>query len=198
MSNPRIEEVSDDDIDDIDDPEEMDLEAFDFARPQQAGLQGSAIDPSQMSPEDIQALLSGGQAPGMPAQQQQQQQQHSAADRERIMREQQQRSKEFQCLYPVYFDATRSREHGRRVNKGDAVKNPLARDIVDALQHIGGKYNVPLQVVLEPTKTHPKDWANPGRVKVLVKKDGKPISAKIQNSTSSPSVLSSEGIIDLR
>ncbi|WPH03437.1 Signal recognition particle SEC65 subunit [Acrodontium crateriforme] len=175
MANPRIEEISDDEIDD---PEEMDLDAFDFARPQKGGLQPS-MDPaaSQMNPSELQALLSGGAPPSgnFPPQP------RSNADRERIMREQQQKSKEFQCIYPVYFDATRSREQGRRVSKEDAVKNPLAREIVDALQYIGGKHNIPFQVMLEPAKTHPKDWANPGRVKVLVKKDGEPISPKVQN-----------------
>jgi hypothetical protein len=31
-------------------------------------------------------------------------------------------------------------------------------------------------------ETHPKDWANPGRVKVLVKEDGRAVHAKIRNS----------------
>ena len=40
---------------------------------------------------------------------------------------------------------------------------------------------VGLQITFEPSRCHPKDWANPGRVKVQVKKDGRPTSAKIQN-----------------
>ncbi|EME48082.1 hypothetical protein DOTSEDRAFT_123190 [Dothistroma septosporum NZE10] len=102
-------------------------------------------------------------------------------DRNKYNREQQEKSKSYQCIYPVYFDTTRSREAGRRVKKEDAVQNPLAREIVEALAKIGEQMNVPLQIVLEPTKTHPKDWANPGRVKVSIKKDGSPISATIQN-----------------
>lgn len=66
----------------------------------------------------------------------------------------------FQCLYPVYFDASRSRAEGRRVSSGLAVKNPLAREIANACSRLR------LQTVLEPEKTHPKDWSNPGRVKV--------------------------------
>ncbi|KAF2162161.1 hypothetical protein M409DRAFT_69369 [Zasmidium cellare ATCC 36951] len=148
MANPRIEEVDDDSM--ADDPEEMDLDAFDFARPQGGSL--------------VQTMP-----------------QMSDNERERLQREQQEKSKSFQCIYPVYFDSTRSREGGRRVAKEDAIPNPLAREIVDALSHIGNTHNVGLQIVFEPTKTHPKDWANPGRVKVEVKRDGKPVSAKIQN-----------------
>lgn len=58
----------------------------------------------------------------------------------------------------------------------DAVKNPLAREIVDAVQLLG------LKTVFEPGKTHPRDWANPGRVRVLVKEGGKARSARVKNS----------------
>lgn len=69
----------------------------------------------------------------------------------------------FPALYPVYFDKDRSRAEGRRVSKSLAVANPLARDMVDACAALQ------LRTVFEPTKTHPKDWANPGRVKVDLK-----------------------------
>lgn len=71
--------------------------------------------------------------------------------------------KSFQCLYPVYFDSTRSRGTGRRVPKSLAISNPLAREIVDACA------SLKLKTVFEPGKTHPKDWANPGRVRILLK-----------------------------
>ena len=70
------------------------------------------------------------------------------------------------------------------MRKEDAVENPLARGIVDALQHVGQELGVGLQIVFEPSKTHPKDWANPGRVRVLVKEGGRCVSSKIQNSKS--------------
>ena len=57
-----------------------------------------------------------------------------------------------------------------------AVKNPLAREIVDAVQLLG------LKTVFEPGKTHPKDWANPGRVRVLVKEGGRARNARVKNS----------------
>lgn len=83
----------------------------------------------------------------------------------------------FQCLYPVYFDKTRSRAEGRKVGTELAVENPLAREIVDAVQMLG------LQVGLEPEKLHPKDWANPGRVRVLLKNEsGVVINPRIKNS----------------
>lgn len=187
MANPRIEEVEDDDV--ISDPEEMDLDAFDFARPQgslhQQQQQAASADSaqSQISPDFLQQMLAaqgGAGGAGMP--QMPQMPQMDNKERERLQREQQQKIKTFQCIYPIYFDASRSREEGRRVKKEDAVRNPLARGIVDALQHIGQSINVPLQVALEVSKSHPKDWANPGRVKVLVKENGKPVHAKIANS----------------
>lgn len=70
--------------------------------------------------------------------------------------------KSFQCLYPVYFDKTRSRAGGRRVGRENAVENPLAREIVAACGRLR------LDTLFEPAKLHPKDWANPGRVKVKI------------------------------
>lgn len=87
--------------------------------------------------------------------------------------------KRWQCLYPVYFDSGRTRAEGRRVGKELAVENPLARGIVDAAQLLG------LSVVFEPGKTHPKDWANPGRVRVLLKEGGKNMTSRVTNSRSS-------------
>lgn len=84
----------------------------------------------------------------------------------------------YQCLYPVYFDKTRSRAEGRKVNKKLAVENPLARDILDAVQVLGLRVGV-----LEPEKLHPKDWANPGRVRVQLKtEDGTPVTNVVKNS----------------
>ncbi|KAI2737866.1 hypothetical protein DTO013E5_2132 [Penicillium roqueforti] len=82
----------------------------------------------------------------------------------------------FSCLYPVYFDKTRSRAEGRKVGAELAVENPLARDIVDAVQMLG------LNAGLEPEKLHPKDWANPGRVRAQVRtQDGQLANPKIKN-----------------
>ena len=188
MANPRIEEIEDDD-DFADDPEEMDvddLDAFDFARPK--GTLEPAMDPSasQLNPADLQAMFQQ-QTQSQPQGQNKWSQQQAAnmqtnptADQQRQAQEQ---SKTYQCIYPVYFDSSRSKAEGRRVKKEDAVANPLAREIVDALSSIAQQKGVPLKIVFEPHKTHPKDWANPGRVRVLVKREGKAISSKIANST---------------
>lgn len=71
--------------------------------------------------------------------------------------------KNFQCIYPIYFDANRSRAEGRRVGIEYAVESPLAREIVAACGLLQ------LETLFEPAKTHPKDWANPGRVKIKIK-----------------------------
>ena len=67
------------------------------------------------------------------------------------------------------------------MGKEQAVKNPLARTIVDAVAQLG------LNVVFEATKMHPKDWANPGRIKIELKgEDGKLKRGNVKNSSSSP------------
>lgn len=43
------------------------------------------------------------------------------------------------------------------------MENPLAKEISTACAKLG------LETLFEPDKTHPKDWSNPGRVKVRVK-----------------------------
>ena len=85
-------------------------------------------------------------------------------------------TKSWQCLYPLYFDARRSRAEGRRVSSTLAVNNPLAREIADAVWNLG------MQLAVEPEKTHPKDWSNPGRVRVNVKQNGTPASRSAKNS----------------
>lgn len=91
--------------------------------------------------------------------------------------------KHYQCLYPLYFDAGRTRAQGRRVGAAHAVHNPLARTIVDAVAELG------LRTVFEPGKMHPKDWANPGRVRVLLKdpaSPSKPVNRNVRNSKVAP------------
>jgi signal recognition particle subunit SRP19 len=141
----RVEEVSDSDSD----PPEVDISNISPA------ATSSLFSPSNMAAEPM--LQPQLRAPGY----------NEAAERER--------SKHWQCLYPIYFDANRSRTEGRRVGKQQAVDNPLAREIVDAAASLG------LQVVFEPGKTHPKDWANPGRVRVLLKDGDTRVARNINN-----------------
>jgi signal recognition particle subunit SRP19 len=77
-------------------------------------------------------------------------------------------AKSWHLLYPLYFDAAASRAGGRRVSAGLAVACPLAHSIADAIARMG------LASVFEPGKTHPRDWANPGRVRVQLRaEDGR-------------------------
>lgn len=85
------------------------------------------------------------------------------------------KSKHWQCLYPIYFDSSRTRAEGRRIGQEQAVPNPLAREIVDAAASLG------LNVVFEPDKTHPKDWSNPGRVRILLKENGRQVARNVKN-----------------
>ena len=168
MSHPRIEEVSDSDPDVISDPEEMDLDDFADAdimrrrdqpaskKQQQQQQPSASSQPSAAATAAAkQHILNPGNAPqpggGGPAPRQM-----TADDRAAYA--------DYQCLYPVYFDANRSRAQGRRISASLAVRNPLAREIANACSRLR------LQTVLEPEKTHPKDWSNPGRVKVALKR----------------------------
>ncbi|KAL8917686.1 MAG: hypothetical protein Q9208_007812 [Pyrenodesmia sp. 3 TL-2023] len=84
--------------------------------------------------------------------------------------------KHYACIYPLYFDASRTHSQGRRVSASRAVSNPLARTIVDAVAALG------LQTVFEPGKMHPKDWGNPGRVRVLLRTpEGRTVNKEIKN-----------------
>jgi signal recognition particle subunit SRP19 len=89
-------------------------------------------------------------------------------------------SKTWHVLYPVYFDASVTRVQGRRIAKELAVKNPLALTIANAVSQRG------LMSVFEPIRTHPKDWANPGRVRVRLKdEEGRWVARGVKNSMSS-------------
>lgn len=83
--------------------------------------------------------------------------------------------KSYQTIYPCYFDINRSHKQGRRVSIENAVENPLALTIGDACRFLR------LPVLLELDKSHPQDFGNPGRVKVLLKKDGNTIDEFIKN-----------------
>ncbi|KAH7071654.1 signal recognition particle, SRP19 subunit [Paraphoma chrysanthemicola] len=147
--NPRIEEVSESDGDS--DPEEMDIDDV-TSIIQPRNIPAAAAAPSSMPTQLLQP-----QSPAI----------KTSTDREK--------SKHYQCLYPIYFDKSRTRAEGRRVGKELAVENPLAREMADAAANLG------LRTVFEPDKTHPKDWANPGRVRVLLKHEGKLMDDDVNN-----------------
>jgi signal recognition particle subunit SRP19 len=144
--NPRVEEVSDSDE--------------------------SASDPSETDLDDVTSLIRPAQIPTSSSRPAQVLQPQSPAVKQSNDRE---KSKHYQCLYPIYFDKLRTRAEGRRVGSQLAVESPLAREMADAAASLG------LQTVFEPDKTHPKDWSNPGRVRVLLKQDGKLVARNIKN-----------------
>lgn len=132
----------------------------------------SDSDPSEMDIEDVTSIIEPRKIPAASPVPQQMLQPQSPAIKTSTDRE---KSKHYQCLYPIYFDKARSRAEGRRVGKELAVANPLAREMADAAADLG------LKTVFEPDKTHPKDWSNPGRVRVLLKQDGKSMDDDVKN-----------------
>lgn len=86
-------------------------------------------------------------------------------------------AKKWITLYPIYFDARRSNKDGeRRVSWKKASLYPLSSGIVKAVDKLN------LRFAHEPNKTHPRDWENPGRVKVkLFDDDGHHVHGKIHN-----------------
>ena len=155
MSHARIEEVSDSDLE-ASDPSEGDIDEFFDEReilkartgPTQAREQPPS--PSLINPSHIPSFSNPNISTGADGAQF-----HSTTDDSKY--------KDFQCVYPVYFDKSRSRGEGRRVGVDQAVENPMAREIVAACGRMG------LETLFEPAKCHPKDWANPGRVKIKLK-----------------------------
>ncbi|KAI0070996.1 signal recognition particle, SRP19 subunit [Panus rudis PR-1116 ss-1] len=84
--------------------------------------------------------------------------------------------KKWTCVYPIYIDAKRAYGTGeRRVARSKAVWWPLSKDIAAATDRLG------LGHLHEPNKSHPRDWENPGRVRVQWKKDGKPVNPAIKS-----------------
>ncbi|OAQ73047.1 signal recognition particle protein Sec65 [Pochonia chlamydosporia 170] len=150
MSHPRVEEVSDSDPDVASDPEEGDIDDFmdsDILR----RIPEPQSQPQARSAPSVPSANILNPAANLPNQ-------TLAHDADRSA------YSSFQCLYPIYFDASRTLSQGRRVPSSLAVRNPLAREIANACSRLR------LPTLLEPEKTHPKDWANPGRVKVGLKK----------------------------
>jgi len=75
--------------------------------------------------------------------------------------------KTWTCIYPIYLDAKRPYGPGqRRVARRKSLWWPLSKDIADAANRLG------LGTLHEVNKSHPRDWDNPGRVRVQWKKDG--------------------------
>lgn len=167
---PTLEEVSDD-IDNMD----MDIAEFDpsLNTPIAPLRQGPTITRSQDAEMPLFPPIPQQQAP--PA--------HTAVSKNDIVDpkdfsdQERQELQSFQIIYPCYFDANRSHKQGRRVSADAAVRNPLAKTISDACRF----FNIP--GLLELDKTHPQDFGNPGRVRVMLKdsKTGRVVNPKFTN-----------------
>lgn len=86
-------------------------------------------------------------------------------------------AKKWITLYPIYFDAKRSHKDGeRRVSWAKSSLCPHSLGLVKAVSKLD------LVFSHEPTKTHPRDWENPGRVKVkLFDEGGNALNSKFSN-----------------
>ena len=107
---PRFEE-----IDDIDDPEELDLPSF-------GGGSSSLLsrnDLPQPSTGGMPVCADGAFKPHMISQQ----------DLEQF--------KSWSCVYPVYFDVSRTLREGRRVPLALATQNPMAKELAEAAASLG-------------------------------------------------------------
>ncbi|KAL9936023.1 hypothetical protein V8E36_004865 [Tilletia maclaganii] len=84
-------------------------------------------------------------------------------------------TKDWICLYPIYFDAKRKYRGGcRRVKYESAALYPQSIHLAHACQLLGVKFNHELY------KSHPQDWENPGRIRVqLFNEAGDPLQAHI-------------------
>lgn len=165
MSHARVEELSDSDPD-IDDPSEF------LPDSDQSIIRATSSSSQQTSRSP---LPSEGPNPTLfrPPPPQPQSAQQNAQAREAI--------KTYQVIYPIYFDSSRTRAQGRRVSSKLAVPNPLAYNLLAAAQNAFGGTN--LQMAFEPDKTHPKDWSNPGRIRVQLyhSETHKPVNPNIKN-----------------
>ncbi|KAJ2000752.1 signal recognition particle subunit [Coemansia thaxteri] len=73
--------------------------------------------------------------------------------------------KKWICLYPLYFDKSRSVEKGRKVPLALAIDSPHGRQLSVAVKEVG------FNVCYEPNKSHPSDFFTPGRVRVQLFSD---------------------------
>jgi signal recognition particle subunit SRP19 len=79
------------------------------------------------------------------------------------------------CVYPIYIDAKRPyRPNQRRIAREKSVWWPTSYLIASAVQELR------VSSVHEPTRTHPRDWENPGRVKIQLKMNGRIMNQSIK------------------
>jgi signal recognition particle subunit SRP19 len=168
-SNNRLVTVEDDD--------DFDVDNMDFDLPTDAGPSSTPYSASQPLSAQQQTLLS--QFTGASGSSS-----HPAGSTRVIPTSEVGRFKHYIQLYPIYLDARRPHKNGeRRVSKAKSVPYPKAQEIAEVCGRFLG-----IEPVLEPEKTHPKDWENPGRVRVLLKhkESGRLVNPDIPDSEFPP------------
>jgi signal recognition particle subunit SRP19 len=107
---PRFEEIEDEG----DDPGELELPEF-------------GGPSTVLAPKDFPQPSTG----GMPA----------AADQafqpQHIKEQDMEQFKNWSCVYPIYFDVSRTLQEGRKVPLKYGVKNPMAKEIAEAAASLG-------------------------------------------------------------
>ncbi|GAA6006988.1 hypothetical protein JCM11491_001468 [Sporobolomyces phaffii] len=74
--------------------------------------------------------------------------------------------KSWDAIYPIYVDTKHAQQGGaRRVSKAVGLEWPLADQMAKACTMLG------FETIYEPSKTHPRDWANPGRIRARLHRD---------------------------
>ena len=76
------------------------------------------------------------------------------------------KNKGYYIIWPVYFDSTRTRNEGRRVNKNVAVKNPKITDLVQAAESMG------YEIKINPKVLYPRFWHLGNNGNLLIKIEG--------------------------
>ncbi|CAH7685802.1 signal recognition particle, SRP19 subunit [Phakopsora pachyrhizi] len=156
---PNITELTADEIDDFDFP----LVVEDSIRSDQRPTQSSSQNPFNMS--DFPDLLAGMMGVGT-----------AGFGQHKSTEPDDSEWKKWETIYPRYLDSKAPfKSGGRRVNLKHSLRFPLAQHIYEVCCQLGFKCQ------LESHKTHPADWENPGRVKVQIKIDGKPVNRSIPN-----------------
>ncbi|RMZ79078.1 hypothetical protein DV737_g3580, partial [Chaetothyriales sp. CBS 132003] len=150
MANPRIEEVSDSDPE-IDDPSGF-LPANSLYALQPAA---QPVKPSPSASQQPNPTLFRPPPPSASS---------STTAFSPPLQQSRASIKHYITLYPIYFSSAHTRAQGRRVSAKYAVPNPLAYNLVAAVRHVLAPHHLP--ITLEPNKAHPRDWSNPGRVRI--------------------------------
>lgn len=78
--------------------------------------------------------------------------------------------KKYQIIYPCYLDKTLTVAQGRKIPKEKACDKPTAKEVFDICTYLK------LKCILESDKKYSRDFTMEGRVRVLVRKNGEPVS----------------------